>query len=316
MTSPDDAPAPPADNSVKHLIADKFVDFLLIFVGLYAAMQVERCQAVQREKKEYVTILRDFQRELDANLAQESAIEKDLGPIEETEPGKNLGPMQETFARFFTELKKDETVVHCLHDEFVAGGIPTDEREHCHELYRAFEAAHRDARHESFAFRPAVLTPFYRNEVWQLYLADGVKVFRNKDLAVRIAEVYANAKLIEEQIKDIEATYNEAFMGQVGKTAATDMELAEIVHDEERQQRLTGGDLTLLLHVDEATKEEHYAVLETERILELKVERMKNTVLTMREEIVTVKAEIDEELERTRGLIARATGKDAHGEKK
>lgn len=143
-----------------------------------------------------------------------------------------------------------------------------------------------------------MLTPFYRREVWQLYLADGVKTFRNKELAVRIAEVYANADLVEEQVQDIETTYNDAFMSQVGRTKATDMVLAEIVHDEETQHALSEADMTLLLHVDESIKSEHYASLEVEHALELKVERMKQTVLLMRKEIEAVQAAIDEELAR------------------
>ena len=303
------------------LIVDKSIDFALIFVGLYAATALQRCQDTAKDKQEYVSLLQDFKRELDANIAQEKSIEKDLGKIDETEPGKNLGPMQDTFKHFFEKLAEDEKVVGCMHDEFVsAHAAPTKagaegghgdkehgDKEHgghgkaaepvdCHALYAKFDKAHADHDEEQFSFKPAVLTPFYRREVWQLYLADGVKKFRNKELAVRIAEVYANADLVEEQVQDIEQTYNDAFMKQVGRTAATDMELAEIVHDEETQHKLSDADMTLLLHVDEAIKDEHYATLEVEHTLELKVERMKKTVLLMRKEIEEVQGAIDEEL--------------------
>ena len=293
------------------LILDKSIDFALIFVGLYAATSLQRCQDAEKEKTEYISLLRDFKRELDANLTQEASIEKDLGAIESTTPGKNLGPMQETFAHFFEELGEDEKLVSCLHDEFVVEhakqGDQTEEGkshapEGCHELYKQFDKAHT-GHDTGFSFQPAVLTPFYRREVWQLYLADGVKTFRNKELAVSIAEVYANADLVEEQVQDIEATYNDAFMTQVGRTAATDMELAEIVHDEETQHGLSASDITLLLHVDESIKEEHYASLEVQRTLELKAERMKKTVLLMRSEIETVQAAIDAELEAQGGSV-------------
>ncbi|MGH1347955.1 MAG: hypothetical protein ACRBN8_40750 [Nannocystales bacterium] len=279
------------------LLLDKSIDFALIFVGLYAATALQRCQDTAKEKQEYVSLLQDFKRELKANVEQEASIEKDLGAIDKHEPGENLGPMQDTFKHFFEELEEDEKVVKCLHDEFAVDKDPDhpEPPEGCHDLYAKFDTAHSEHK-ESFNFRPAVLTPFYRKEVWQLYLADGVKTFRNKELAVDIAEVYANAELIEEQVKDIETTYNDAFMAQVGRTAATDMELAEIVHDEETHHGLSGADLTLLLHVDEAIKGEHYASLEVERTLELKVERMKKTVLIMREEIAAVQTAIDAEL--------------------
>jgi hypothetical protein len=282
----------------KELIFDKLIDFALIFVGLYAATSLQRCQDTAKEKQEYISLLKDFKRELHSNLGQEGSIERDLGEIDVTEPGVNLGPMLATFAHFFEELAEDEEIVHCLHEEFavVKDGGTAHLPEGCHEHYAQFDKAH-SSKHESFSFKPAVLTPFYRHEVWQLYLADGVKTFRNKELAVRIAEVYANARLIEEQVEDIETTYNDAFMTQVGRTAATDMEIAEIVHDEEQQHGLSAADLELLLHVDEAIKSEHYASLEVQRILELKVERMKKTVLLMRSEIEAVKSAIDQELE-------------------
>lgn len=286
-------------SSVWELLVDKSIDFALIFVGLYAATALQRCQDTQREKKEYISLLKDFKRELDANIAQEASIAKDLGAIDETVPGENLGPMQATFKHFFEELDEDEKVVACLHNEFAVAedpDHPIPPPEGCHEMYAKFDASH-EKHTESFDFKPAVLTPFYRKEVWQLYLADGVKTFRNKELAVDIAEVYANAGLIEEQVEDIEQTYNDAFMTQVGRTAATDMELAEIVHDEETRHGLSDADLTLLLHVSEAIKEEHYAALEVERTLELKVERMKNTVQLMRKEIGEVQEAIDAELE-------------------
>lgn len=293
---------------VLELIVDKAIDFGLIFVGLYAATALQRCQDTAKQKDEYVSLLRDFKRELDANQAQEASIAKDLGPIEQTEPGKNLGPMQETFKHFFEELEEDEKVVQCLHDEFVsAHAEETETPEACSKLYAQFDEAHVSHKKESFSFQPAILTPFYRREVWQLYIADGVKSFRNKELAVRIAEVYANADLVEEQVEDIEDAYNDAFMVQVGRTAATDMELAQIVHDEEAHHNLSDADLTLFLHVDEAVKAEHFAALEVQRTLELKAERMKKTVLVMRAEIEAVQAAIDKELDR-QGVKPEASG--------
>lgn len=301
LSSPGSETAPSGEG-LGTLAIDKFIDFILIFVGLYAAIAVQRYQDGAREKEQYLSLLRDFDTEIAANLEQEASIEKDLGKIDDTEPGSNLGPMGETFERFFTTIDEDVEVVHCLHEEFVVEGrtradLTVDhggKKLDCHALYSKFDAKHREGG-ELFDFEPAVLTPFYRKEVWQLYLADGVKTFRNKELAVRIGEIYANAQLIEEQVQDIENTYNDAFMVQVGRTAATDQELAEIVHDEEVQGTLPPGDMPLLLSVSEKIKEERYAVVETQRILELKVERLKRTVLLMREEIEQVRAQIAEE---------------------
>jgi hypothetical protein len=295
-----------ASLQVSELVIDKFVDFILIFVGLYAAIAVQRCQDTDKEKDEYVALLQDFKTELSANLTQEASIEKDLGSIAETKPGKNLGPMATTFDEFFTALAEDEKVVHCLHVEYAADAPGLKLKKdpaviaECHALYAKFDKQH-SASSDPFLFHPAVLTPFYHYEVWQLYLADGVKTFRNKDLAVKLGELYNNARLIEKQVADIESTYNDAFMVQVARSAATDSELAEIVHDEEEVHGLSPQNQQALVQVLHNVKEERYAAKEAKSVVELKVERMKKTVLLLREEIVAVQAAIDAELAKVEG---------------
>lgn len=312
MTTPDEStitdPKPrrglkQLDLNFAELTLDKTIDFILIFVGLYAAIAVQRCQDDEKERGEYISLLKDFRAELDANLKEGASIEKDLGPIAETTPGKNLGPMQQAFDEFFVSLREDEEVVHCLHMEFASAVKPGSPhldpaaKEACHAHYAKFDKAHADAAATgSFKFKPAVLTPFYRYEVWQLYIANGIKIFKNKELAVKIGEIYNNARLIEKQVADIEATYNDAFMKQVGRSAATDLELAEIVHDEEQEHGLSPQNQTALLHVSEAVKEEHAATVEAHSILTLKVERMKNTVTLMQTEIEAVNAAIAQEV--------------------
>lgn len=281
------------------LALDKVVDFILIFVGLYAAMSVERCQADHAERDEYVAMLKDFGLELDANRAQERSIEKDLGAIDEATPPNNMGPMAKTFTDFFADLEHDDTLVHCLHEEFLRAkhAVHTPA---CHAAYAKFREEHKKVPGASspqvgFAFRPAVLTPFYRYEVWQMYLAGGVKVFKNKDVAIKIGEVYNNAHLIERQVAEIEKTYNDVFMRQTGRSLATDAELAEIIEDEEEEGELSTEDRRQLVSVDEALKDERFAVLELQGVLVLQVERLKTTVLAMRREIEVAKAAIAEE---------------------
>jgi hypothetical protein len=279
---------------------DKSFDFVLIFVGLYAATALQRCQDQVREKDEYIAMLHDFKTELEANREQESSIEKDLGPIVVDVQPPEIGGMRDTFDAYFHELHEDEEVLHCLHKEFtVTGGLDSDPeaKAKCHELYTTFLHHHEQAD-ANFDFKPVVLTPFYRYEVWQMYLANGVKIFKNKELAVKIGEIYNNAKIIEKQVSDIESIYNDGFMKQVGKTAATDLELAELVSDEEAEHGLSPERQKLLAHISELIKEEHYATKEVKLILEMNVERMKSTVLLMREEIDAVTAGIEQELDK------------------
>ncbi|MFO7565381.1 MAG: hypothetical protein R6X02_22250 [Enhygromyxa sp.] len=280
---------------------DKAFDFILIFVGLYAATAVQRCQDLSNERDEYVAMLGDFKVELQANREQEESIVKDLGPIVVGQTPPEIGAMRATFDAYFHELHEDEDVLHCLHEEFMVEGSAlskdTEAKQECHDLYQTFLDHHKQPD-ANFDFKPIVLTPFYRYEVWQMYLASGVRIFKNKDLARKIGEIYNNAKIVEKQVADIEATYNDTFMKQVGRTAATDAELAELVADEEAEHGLSPDKKRLLQHISELIKEEHYATKEVMIVLEMEVERMKSTVLLMREEIDLVTELIDEELAR------------------
>jgi hypothetical protein len=280
---------------------DKAVDFVLIFVGLYAAIGVQRWQELAREQHEYVAMLGDFKAELQANGEQERSIVKDLGPIVVGHKPPELGAMRATFDAYFHELHEDQDVLRCLHDEYMVEGSALSKdpeaKQRCHDRYQAFLEHHQNPE-ANFDFKPVALTPFYRYEVWQMYLANGVRIFNNKDLARKIGEIYNNAKLIEKQVADIEATYNETFMKQVGRTAATDAELAELVADEEAEHGLSAERKQLFQHISGRIKEEHYATKEVKIVLEMEVERMKNTVLIMREEIDAVSVLIDEELGR------------------
>jgi len=293
------SPGKKVDVNWAELALDKVVDFILIFVGLYAAMSVERCQADHAERDEYADLLKDFGLELDANLAQEKSIEKDLGAIDQSTPPNNLGPMAKTFTDFFADLEHDDTLVGCLHAEFLRDkhAVHTPA---CHAAYGMFREEHKKAPgahgpRAGFAFRPAVLTPFYRYEVWQMYLAGGIKVFKNKDVAIKIGEVYNNAHLVERQVAEIEKTYNDVFMRQTGRSLATDAELAEIIDDEEEDGVLSVEDRRQLVDIDEALKDERFAVVELQGVIVLQVERLKATVLAMRREIEVAKAAIAEE---------------------
>lgn len=277
------------------LSLDKLVDFVLIFIGLYAAMSVERCQDAASERDEYASLLQDFDRELTANVAQEASIVKDLGPIEKVAPPDNLGPLAGTFDAFAKDAAHDQELVHCLRVEFLRSKRVSDPA--CHAAFKLFHEEHKNKDHTSagFAFKPVVLTPFYRYEVWQMYLAGGVKIFKNKELAVQIGEIYNNAHLVEKQVSEIEKLYNDTFMVQSGRALATDMELAELIQEEEEDD-FTAEDRRQLIDVDESLQDERMRVLELRAALALQVERLKNTVLTMRKEIETTRTAITAEL--------------------
>jgi hypothetical protein len=288
------------------LVVDKTIDFILIFVGLYAAMAVDRYLAEQREHEEYLALLADFRTELVANRKQHESIVKDLGPLTETVRGKVLGPMEATFQRFDAEMREDEETVHCLHKQYVSRGgrgkksapLPAG----CAERLKKFEQVAK-AKHADGAppFEPAVLSPFYRYEVWELYVAGGTRIFKNKELAVKIGEIYNNARLIEKQVAEIERAYNDVFMKQVGRMAASEVELLELVEDAEANHDLSPTELIELVHIREAMEDERYDVLESKSVLEARVRRMKSTAHATNDEIDHVAELISKELGEKKG---------------
>lgn len=282
------------------LVLDKVIDFFLIFIGLYAAIAVQRYQDERKERTEYVVLLEDFVVEIKANRQQHATIERDLGPVIEIPPGPVLGPMAATFEAFEKEMSEDEQLVKCLHREFAPAQKKSSPL--CHKLYAEFEknGASRAGTAAAAHFEPVVLSPFYRYEVWELYTSTGAKLFKNKDLAVKIGEIYNNARLIEKQVAEIEGTYNDTFMKQVGRMLASEASLAEIVHDEETDGSLSAEDVARLGRVGETMRDARFATLEAKSLLEAKIRRMKKTVLTTNGEIDAVLSLLDTELRKPR----------------
>ena len=60
---------------------DKLIDLVLMFVGLYAAMEVQDFVDYRQDKKQYNQILEGFKDELKSNQKQKLTIEGGLGAI-------------------------------------------------------------------------------------------------------------------------------------------------------------------------------------------------------------------------------------------
>jgi hypothetical protein len=282
------------------LAIDKFVDFILIFVGLYAAISVQRWQDEKREKKEYVNLLEDLRGELDRNQKQRDLIEKSVGPIASKDPGKVLGNLEASFTEFRHEIGEMERYVGCVDHSFTLGKkkqLSADEQKKLAACKPILLEAEREIdRIGDQRFVPLSLGPVYQEAVWQLYLANGMKVFENKDLAARIGIAYTDKKIIESSVSEIERVFNDSFMQQLADINASLAELDDLVPDPDAVDERVVHAKVQELH--KSYRSHRLSVTKIHSLLEMKVARLKDLLSDMDSEIEAIKKLLDEELKR------------------
>jgi hypothetical protein len=284
------------DINVWELSIDKTIDFILIFVGLYAALAVQDWLDARKETEDYVKLLDQFRVELEANKGEKSAIEKDLGLIVEREEGKALGPLQKELDRFKAEATEAETLLKCLG---VALGVAqkgqpdAEEEKKLAECSPILESAEKEQ--ETPPFKPINLTPFYRRDVLAIYMAGGVKTFKNADLAVNITQTYSSTIRIEELVKEVENLYNDEFMKMNGEVRVLEAELTEAMPEGDMTPAVMPQVRAQLLKSAGDIRGLRYDMERLQGKLELKAERLKDRVARMDEEIGKVVESIDAE---------------------
>jgi len=292
------------DINVWELSIDKFIDFVLIFVGLYAAIAVQRWQDDAKEREDYLKLLGDFRGELVANRDERKSLEKDIGSIDDRAEGKVLGPMEKNFARFKKEATEAEELLGCL--SLAMGvtqkGSPSAEQaaklQTCAPI---IEAATKQADAKRDDFKPVNLTPFYRDEVQQIYLAGGIKGFENKDLAVQIGQTYTDADKVEKLVQEIEKIYNDNFIDKEGDVRALVAELEDAIPQGEDISSEQAGRLQVQLAKSERDVRMHrYSMEKVHGILESKVKRLKEVVASMDTKIGKAAEAIDAELSKSK----------------
>ncbi|HEY0711615.1 MAG TPA: hypothetical protein VGF45_03010 [Polyangia bacterium] len=281
----------------QELVIDKFIDFVLIFVGLYAAIAFQKWQDDAKERTEYKKLLGDFKAELRANQERKRTIEKNVGDTAARGVGKALGPLQTVFDEYLTVVAEGRKLFECLEPVFPesAGAKGKPMTKECQKLLASAEEESKAEDDEDF--RPVDLAPRYRTEVHQVYLANGIKVFENKNLAVKIGEVYTAAREIEAGMADIERRYNDSFMQKAGEVEALSAQIEEVFstelvtrRPEQVRERLTD--------MSEDLRSQRYVVVEIRKVVEAKVIRIKEMVARFDAQLTTVMGEIDAELAR------------------
>lgn len=287
------------------LFVDKSIDFVIMFVGLYLALAVQDWQDARKEHQDYVALLENFKTEITHNQSEKKSIESSLGPMVADVPeDQALGSLKKRFDDFRSQAQKAETLFACLETFIsVAGkGQPSpDEVKKLTECGPVLEEADKAGKEEDF--KPISLSPVYRDDVWQLYLANGVKYFENKDLAIKIGAIYTKLKVIEKSVAEIEATFNESFGQRIGDMMGSVAELEDMIPEGESEAesektfREKGPELGVKLGgLTKEMRQHRHAVSKTEAILALKIERLRTLVVDVDKLFAETQAEIDKEL--------------------
>lgn len=198
--------------------ADKTIDLLIMFLGLYAAMELQDFVDHRQDQKQYMQILDGFKDELKNNQNQRIAIESGLGSLEkltdygESESNLNYFMLLSTYAMNFSACYVDMRLNQSKLD-------PQRTNE-CKRLFKEKFSTPKPAHLE--------LSPVYRRDVWRLYLAGGVQLFRefeskqktprcsigetsSKKLAICIGSIYAELDEIETRVEAIQRLVNETY---------------------------------------------------------------------------------------------------------
>ncbi len=272
----------------RELAVDKVIDLVLIFLGLYAAIAVQDCQDRAKEKNDYRELLGSFQRELTHNQGQKTVLEASLGPIGTTEPPDNLGPMKKPFDDFRLQADEADRMLTCTTTLLTAldrpprDGAGAQRLAECAELFEKVEKGETPA--SGTQFKPVSISPLYREDVWQLYLANGVAVFENKDLAVRIGATYSKVKRVELAVAEIETSINEGFMQKIGQVSASMSELEELMPAGEDPKKLKAAAPRLkekLTALSNQIRAHKTAVAQIQAVIELKVQKLKELMVEM-----------------------------------
>ena len=286
----------------KELMVDKSIDVILVPLGLFAALWFQGVVDDRKAREEYKLLLRDFQAEVDVNKSKAKAFEDDLGLITEAELEKALGPLQAKFDGFKAKSVEAVADLACL-DAIIDTQIKAPETVTAEDKKAAETcAADMEKREDSATevFSPVDLAPLYRYEVWQVYLATGIKLFKepeSKQIGLKIGEIYSAAKEVEKRVEDIEKVINDSFMERQGEITGIEAQLGDLLGDDagpddyaEAQKRLPG--------FADQVFEAKYAITSVEAVVKLKVQRLKTYMVDMNKKFDALRAELETEINR------------------
>ena len=298
--------------STSELVADKFVDLILMFLGLYAAIAVQDLVDQRKESKQYTQLLEGFTEELQGNKMQRSTVEGKLGNLDK---GSDIGEANARFSYFKAEAKHFYSFLECYRDfrmiKVSKKRSPAQQQrfKECKVVLKS-KLKVKDPDHLS-------LSPVYRRDVWRFYLAGGVHLFQEfekrvahdrckvdgvgiKGLAICIGSTYGELSEIEAQVKEIQDLVNDTYFNRQGSLEARFKQFLEELSPYKKRNdaqalaainRLIDG---VIAHI----KTQEQAVDQSARVMQYKVKLLKKRMIVLDNRFDVVLTSVNAELDR------------------
>jgi hypothetical protein len=317
----------------KGLFVDKSIDLFLIPLGLFGALWLQSWVEAKKEKGDYAALIGDFTTEVGQNHDKVERLEVVLGPMTETSPEKVLGPLQVELDTFKTESEQLSVVFDCI-DDYIDASLkrpallevltpmgapaptpaatdppvaaapeeepearpdPAAAKEELAEVLGDCAKVLDDAAKRKPARPRAIdLSATYQYVVWQVYLSNGIKLFKDpqaKGLGLQLGQAYASQREVEARLDDIEELFNDTLMKSAGRLAALVSESSELVTPDSEPDELKAAHV----RIKEMSLEAfgiRYELDNVRSVITLKVGRLKDYVVKMNTHLDEVKAQL------------------------
>ena len=275
---------------------DKLIDLLLMFLGLYAAMELQDFVDHRQDKKQYKQLLDGFKDELKSNQKQRQSIESGLGSLDKL---SDFGESEKSLDYFMSLSTYAAKFSGCYVDLRVnKSGLKKDRLSECKLLFKTKFTQDKPPHLE--------LSPVYRRDVWRLYLAGGVQLFRDfeskvktarcaigdgssKKLAICIGSIYAELDDIEERVRSIQSLVNETYFYYQGVLEAEFNLFKKVAKEYKGRQ-----DKEAVKVINSAREALHIKIKEGQQAVEISRSQMRSKIIQLKKEVLKLDARFTE----------------------
>jgi hypothetical protein len=293
------------------LLVDKLIDLVFMFIGLYLAIAVQDWQDLEKSKEQYKQLISGFLEEVKANQDQKQAVEDQIATVNDF---KNIGQAQIYFDYFHGQSKYFEDFLKTYEAMFILKQKKRTATEE--EELKAFIAKLRE---KSTFKKPETfeLTPMYRKDVWNFYLAGGVHLFqtfnrkdqsvkclssdqKTQNLAICIGSTYGFLHEIEKIVDEIQVLVNDTYFGKQAEIDAIFKGFSEQIKEidsygkDHQNQMMT---TFIQNHIDKI-QAIRALVNQNESLVKFKIKLLKTKLLQTDERLNSVANALSQELHR------------------
>lgn len=291
------------------LLFDKLIDLVFMFIGLYLAIAVQDWQDLQKSKEQYKQLLSGFVEEVNANQEQKQSVESQIGQITEF---KDIGKAKIYFdyfhgqSKYFEDFFKTyEAMFHLKHKKRSA-----QEEEELKNLVAKLKEKSHLKKPETFE-----LTPMYRKDVWNFYLAGGVHLFQTfnrkdqsikcrssdqkmQNLAICIGATYGFLHDIENIVDEIQVLVNDTYFGKQAEIDALFKGFSEQIKELDGNGNENQTMKSLIQKNIQKIQSIRALVNQNESLVKFKVKALKTKLLQTDERFNSVAQALSQEISR------------------